>query len=182
MNKKCCNHCDDGDGECAYPYYGVAPHHHNDNGCVIGSTILKHESKWPKNFTEDPEAKGLGTYTHCLDCGMDNGRGTVKTIYKYQLSAVERQSIYMPEGAEVLTVQDQNGALCLWALIDSDNSQSERIIYMVGTGHKINTEKGNYVGTIQSLEGALILHVFEKEIAGERESDGVSWESLVPGS
>ena len=86
----------------------------------------------------------------------------MKTIYKYQLSVVERQSICMPEGAEVLTVQDQNGALCLWALIDPDNSQSERIIYMVGTGHKINADKGNYVGTIQSPDGTLILHVFEK--------------------
>ena len=72
MIKKFCNHCDDGDGECVYPYYGVAPHHHNDNGCMIGSTILKHESKWPKNFTEDPEVRGLGTYTFCLSCGMRN--------------------------------------------------------------------------------------------------------------
>jgi len=72
MIKKCCNHCDDGDGRCVYPYYGVAPHCHNDNGCMVGSTIEKPKNEWPKNFTEDPEVRGLGTYTYCLSCGMRN--------------------------------------------------------------------------------------------------------------
>ena len=71
----CCEHCDNGDGECAYPYYGVAPHSHNTkktNGSFIGSTEIKLKSCWPENFQEDPECEGLGTYTHCLHCNRPN--------------------------------------------------------------------------------------------------------------
>lgn len=67
----CCDHCNDGNGNSVYPYYGLAPHKHDFEvtGCVIGSTIIDKESSWPDNFSEDPEAEGCGTYTHCLNCG-----------------------------------------------------------------------------------------------------------------
>lgn len=44
-----CNHCNDGDGYCVYPYYGQA---------MPGP-----------NFRPDPDAPGLGTFTHCSQCG-----------------------------------------------------------------------------------------------------------------
>lgn len=44
-----CPHCDDGDGDCVYPYYGQA---------LPGP-----------NFQPDPEAPGHGTFTHCPQCG-----------------------------------------------------------------------------------------------------------------
>jgi hypothetical protein len=33
---KICDYCDDGNGECVYPYYGLAPHTHQQG--VLGST------------------------------------------------------------------------------------------------------------------------------------------------
>ncbi|TMS80575.1 hypothetical protein [Pseudoalteromonas sp. S554] len=70
----CCEHCNNGDGDCVFPYYGLAPHKHNTEktgGSVIGSTeILKEE--YPENFAEDSECEGLGTHTHCLHCNRPN--------------------------------------------------------------------------------------------------------------
>lgn len=45
-----CPHCADPEtGECLYPYYGQA---------LPGP-----------NFRPDPDAEGLGTFTHCPQCG-----------------------------------------------------------------------------------------------------------------
>jgi hypothetical protein len=63
-----CEHCDDGEGGCGYPYYGLAPHVHAP-GSLIGSTMFLDKTEWPANFTEDPEWPSQGTYTHCPQCG-----------------------------------------------------------------------------------------------------------------
>lgn len=42
----------------------------------------------------------------------------MKTIYKYPLDVTDRQVIAMPEDAEILTVQVQNGKPMLWAVVD----------------------------------------------------------------
>lgn len=64
----CCKHCDDGMGNCVYPYYGVAPHE-RDGGYL---TILP-ECAWPDNFSKDTDQTSedtiCGGYTHCLYCG-----------------------------------------------------------------------------------------------------------------
>ena len=87
----------------------------------------------------------------------------MKTIYKYPLEGyVERQIIEMPEGAEILTVQVQDGTPCIWALVTPLNKIVEKTVYMIGTGHKISTDKGDYVATVQAYDGSLILHVFIK--------------------
>ena len=71
MGEKYCEHCYDGENGCIYPMYGVAPHSHNMGliGSIIGSTVLDDKKRWPENFIEDEEARGCGTYTHCLKCG-----------------------------------------------------------------------------------------------------------------
>lgn len=66
---KCCPMCDDGDGCCIYPYYGVAPHTHDTRHGWIGSTVLKPREDWGSNFREDPECPGQGVYMRCPVCG-----------------------------------------------------------------------------------------------------------------
>lgn len=70
MKKKCKNKdCD------LFPYYGVAPHSHvgvtDKPESWLGSTRLERKEKWPKNFTEDLEVPGCGTYV-CPDCGVED--------------------------------------------------------------------------------------------------------------
>jgi len=65
---KTCNFCDDGDGGCVFPYYGLAPHVHTK---PIDGTVFTGEI--PENFSSDGD--GLGVYTHCLNCGGDGTYG-----------------------------------------------------------------------------------------------------------
>lgn len=72
--KDFCEHCmnpDFPEDGCSFPDYGVAPHVHDFSatGSWIGSTRLLPREQWPSNFVEDPDAPGLGTYTHCPMCG-----------------------------------------------------------------------------------------------------------------
>ena len=68
-----CDHCDDGDGVCIFPYYGVAPHIcFYKLGRNIGQSIFLPEVIWPNNFRPDrvaDERSNCGVYTHCLNCG-----------------------------------------------------------------------------------------------------------------
>ena len=69
-----CEHCDDGDGHCVFPYYGTAPHTHalptpTHPTDWIGSTRLLPREQWGDNFGEDPECPGQGVYMRCEKCG-----------------------------------------------------------------------------------------------------------------
>jgi len=62
--------------------------------------------------------------------------------------------------ASLLTVAVQDGAPCIWALVDPAQPSRERRIRIYGTGHSIN-EPGRYIGTFQLLGGTLVFHVFD---------------------
>jgi hypothetical protein len=88
-----------------------------------------------------------------------------KRIYKYQLSIADIQSISMPEGAEILTVQVQRDIPCLWALVNPERTNTERRIETFGTGLPVRSDMGverKYVGTYQVHSGDLVFHVFER--------------------
>lgn len=66
----------------------------------------------------------------------------------------------MPKGAEVLTVQVQNGITCIWVLCNPDSPKVNKSFEIFGTGHSINEVKERrYIGTFQLDE--LVYHLFE---------------------
>jgi hypothetical protein len=97
-------------------------------------------------------------------------------IYMYPLEVTDRQTVRMQDRARILTVQEQDGVLCLWALVDPDAPLLRREILIVGTGHPVPDEVaqcyedeftrhpqgsgGLYIGTVQQADGALVWHVF----------------------
>jgi hypothetical protein len=88
----------------------------------------------------------------------------MKTIYKYSIGVTDMQTVEMPEGAEILTVQVQHGTPCLWAIVDPQRSQTKkRSIKMFGTGQPVNYEFHGckYIGTVQMNGGQLVWHYFE---------------------
>lgn len=81
-------------------------------------------------------------------------------IFKYPLRLVDEQKIALPQRSQILTVQMQNEALCLWALVDPNLPLEKRIIRVVGTGNEFDDpEKCFYLGTVQ--ERVFVWHVFE---------------------
>lgn len=85
-----------------------------------------------------------------------------KTIWKFNFKLEDRFTIEMPRNAEVLTVQEQAGGPCLWALVEPANSKEPRRFALYGTGHPVSNEEQRYVGTFQLARGALIFHLFER--------------------
>ena len=83
------------------------------------------------------------------------------TIYKYTLEP-GRTKLQMPQGAQVLTVQMQNGTPCLWAKVDPTRPAELRIFDVYGTGHTMPDDpRMVYVATFQMDGGALVWHAFE---------------------
>jgi hypothetical protein len=85
------------------------------------------------------------------------------TVYKYPIAGADEFTLSLPVGAQLLSVQMQNGQPCLWALVDPDTRPVNRKFRLAGTGHPI--EQSNvelkYVSTFQANGGALVFHVFE---------------------
>ena len=85
-------------------------------------------------------------------------------ILRYTLTTTSDNTIEMPIGAKILSVQAQKGEICIWALEEDARATDfvSRRFRVFGTGHTI--AGGNaltYLGTVQLLEGRLVLHVFE---------------------
>ena len=81
------------------------------------------------------------------------------TIWKYALEMTDRQFVSMPEGATLLSVANQRGALCLWALVDPDNPGVMREINIVGTGNPMTEDETHFIGSV--VIEPFVWHVFE---------------------
>lgn len=82
-------------------------------------------------------------------------------IWKYPVEATGIQSLEVPKGATLLTVQTQFGIPQIWVLCEPENPKEIRTISMYGTGHQIPNDPGKYIGTFQIEDGKLIFHIFE---------------------
>ncbi|MRM83380.1 hypothetical protein [Riemerella anatipestifer] len=86
-----------------------------------------------------------------------------KVIFKYSLQVEDEQIISMQKGAEILTVQEQHGKPCLWALANPEAEKEEVKLVMVGTGHIFNTKNLKYIGTCQLINRLFPVHIFVEE-------------------
>ena len=86
-----------------------------------------------------------------------------KVIWKYKLESLVSQTIRMPQGAKILTVQIQNEVPCIWVEVDicQKTKKENRYILIHPTGREINLTRQIYIGTFQLDQ--LVLHVFEME-------------------
>jgi hypothetical protein len=79
-----------------------------------------------------------------------------RRVFKYNLAIQDTQ---------MLTIAIQRGNICLWALIDPEETRTTtRLFRLAGTGHKITLPEENklaYVGTVMPYNGELVFHLFE---------------------
>ena len=88
-------------------------------------------------------------------------------IWKWTLDRCDQQTLRLPTGARLLTVQMQGSSPCLWALCDETSSgpKEPRTIALYGTGHQIfNKEPGEYIATFQTKGGIFVWHAFELKL------------------
>jgi hypothetical protein len=86
----------------------------------------------------------------------------MKTVYKYQIPSADEFSLYLPQGAQCLSIQVQKDTPCLWALVDPEQPTEARRFRIAGTGHPIaNSNALSFLGTFQVFGGDLVFHLFE---------------------
>lgn len=86
----------------------------------------------------------------------------MKAIWKYPLEIRDLQTLMVPEGATILTVQAQHDIPVLWALVDPKAPKVRRDFEILGTGNPVEEGERNYIATIQTHGGQLVWHVFEQ--------------------
>lgn len=82
-------------------------------------------------------------------------------IFKFSLTETDFQTVEMPTGAKILTLQTQHEQAQIWVLCDPTAPKEIRRFVIHGTGHLIVEDPGKYIGSYQLLEGNLVFHVFE---------------------
>lgn len=86
------------------------------------------------------------------------------TIWKFGIPVMENVvTVHMPRAAHILTVQMQHGEPKLWALVDPNAPMEPRYFRWFGTGYALPDALGQYVGTVQSLHGSLVFHLFAQD-------------------
>lgn len=83
-----------------------------------------------------------------------------RTVHKYPLNLVDQQQITTHNGVEFLSVQEQNGVLCLWAAVNPGNPEKTVKVHIVGTGNPMPFGVVRFVGTVQETARPLVWHVF----------------------
>jgi hypothetical protein len=97
----------------------------------------------------------------------------MRKIFKYPIPVTDyshiptndKFTISMPNHAKILCVQLQEGKPYIWALVD-DSELRDRHFRIIWTGNPIVEDDEqidfvDYIGTIQMLDGALVLHLFD---------------------
>lgn len=84
----------------------------------------------------------------------------MSAIWKFPLELVDTQTVRMPFGAKILSVQAQYNVPTLWALVEESNMPEAVEVYIVGTGNPCHVSADRFVGTVQTHHGSLVWHVF----------------------
>ena len=91
----------------------------------------------------------------------------MRTIYKYEVPFKGRFKLSLPKESVILSFQNQNGVLYIWAIVETAHIEEERTFRLFATGHPLgNIPKGagiHYIGTVQQSQmPALVWHLFEE--------------------
>lgn len=81
-------------------------------------------------------------------------------VLKFTLQDRGVALVALPENAKILSVGDQCGALQLWALCDETMQEARRFAVLY-TGFDEVPEGAKFIGTVLSLSGSMVRHVFE---------------------
>lgn len=89
----------------------------------------------------------------------------MKTIYKYRLPFMEVAKVEMPADAKILRVDGVDGALWLWAIVDTESPLVVREFHLFKTGSEMPDDIDAYYyylgGGAIFIQMELFMYVFE---------------------
>ena len=89
-------------------------------------------------------------------------------VFKYPLN-INKPIVEVPVGSKFLSVQAQKDSLMAWFLVDELQKNYTTVLFsIVGTGHDVPNDIGDFVSTVQMFEGSLMFHIF-KSVNAEKE-------------
>lgn len=91
----------------------------------------------------------------------------MEKIYKYPLALEDKQTIEMPMGSQILSIQTQFNKPCIWAMVNPNLPPIGVKIEIYGTGESITNPFPSYlkyIGTFQINNGHVVYHVFLNEL------------------
>lgn len=86
------------------------------------------------------------------------------TIFKYQIPVQEKFTLDLPDGANIIRVEDVDGMFFMWAMVDTEKELTKRYFECYKTGMPIETpyEDLVFLGTCKLfIMQELCLYVFE---------------------
>lgn len=90
----------------------------------------------------------------------------MKAIYKYRLPFMEKATVSMPEGSKIIRVDGLDGALWIWAIVDTEASMVDREFELYKTGGEMPDNIHEYIyhgcGAI-FVQMELCMYIFEKK-------------------
>jgi hypothetical protein len=92
---------------------------------------------------------------------MSSASGRI--IYKYQMPVLEEFTLELPQNAQIIRMQSENGMFWCWALINTDAPTEKRYFRAFKTGAKIPDDlQLEYVGCCAVfVQMELMLYIFE---------------------
>ncbi len=97
----------------------------------------------------------------------------MKKIFKYLLAMVDYQTIDIKKPAILLSVEEQNDGVMLYALVDDLEDSIPVDVRIIRTGNPITDDIENYkfLGTIKLAKGRLMFHIFARYSKGSEKKN-----------
>lgn len=86
----------------------------------------------------------------------------METIWKFKLSAVDRNHFSIPNHAKFLHAGEQAGQMCMWFLVDPDAPSKDRYFRILPTGGKCDPPTMKFVATVGMWNMQCVWHIFEE--------------------
>lgn len=91
----------------------------------------------------------------------------MQRIFKYGIELVDRQTLCLPRGAEILSVINQRNNIRMYALVDDENADHGDLedveIFVVETGRPfMYADESVFVGSVSMHNGKFVWHIFRR--------------------
>lgn len=137
--------------------------HRYDSDSDMFADLDRHRA----GLNETGQAEGTpcchaGNIGHEGDC-VNETVATFSTVHKWKVMFEDEQTLTLPAGSDIVSVDEQNQGIVLYAIVTDSPKRENVKIYVHGTGHPVNKGARRFIGTVKMHGGSLMFHVFEGE-------------------